>query len=257
MQPRTKICSKAYMATCNCDVAGHNHSLNGELPNAPASAEPGILNEGDQKPKSGTADKFGGCLQAVTFAEQAAAVRDQCMAEREHCSCVETMPKYIIAEDRPINEVQGSGKIFEEGWQKITMAVDSGAAETVIPHTLVMGHPIVETQASRSGVNYASATGQPIPNLGEQRLPLCTSEGSLRSMTFQATPVSRALGSVKRMNETGHVVVFDGQNSYIQNKVTGEVNWLREENGNYLMDLWIMPMDKLNELKHQGFGRQP
>ena len=76
-------------------------------------------------------------------------------------------------------------------------------------------------------------------------------------MTFQATPVSRALGSVKRMNETGHVVVFDGQNTYIQNKVTGEVNWLREENGNYLMDLWIMPMDKLNELKHQGFGRQP
>ena len=138
------------------------------------------------------------------------------MAEREHCSCVEAVPKYIMAEDRPINEVQGCGKVFDEGWQKITMAVDSGAAATLISHTLVMGHPIMETEASKSGVNYASATGQPIPNLGEQRLPLCTSEGSVRSMIFQAAPVSRALGSVKRMNETGHVVAFDGANSFIQ-----------------------------------------
>ena len=181
-----QICSEKYMAACNCNVAKHDRSLNGELPDAPASAEPGILDVDDQKPKSGTIDKFGGYLQAITFAEQAAAVRDQCMAEREQCSCVEAVPKYIMAEDRPINEVQGGGKVFEEGLQKITMAVDSGAAETVVPHTLVMGHPIMETQASRSGVNYASATGQPIPNLAEQRRPLCTSEGSLRSMTFQA-----------------------------------------------------------------------
>ena len=202
-------------------------------------------------------ETFGGHLQALTFAEQAEVVRNQCMAEREQCSCAEVVPKYITAEDRPINEIQGGGKRFDEGWQMITMAVDSGAAETVIPHTLVMGHPIMETEASKSGVNYASATGQPIPNLGEQRLPLCTNEGSLRSMTFQAAPVSRALGSVKRMNETGHVVVFDGANSYIQNKITGEINWLREENGNYFMDLWIMPMDDLNEMRRQGFGRQP
>ena len=47
------------------------------------------------------------------------------MAEREHCSCMGMGPKYIMAEDRPINEVQGGGKVFDEGWQKITMAVDS------------------------------------------------------------------------------------------------------------------------------------
>ena len=201
--------------------------------------------------------KFGGYLRALTFAEQAEVVRDQCMAEREQCGCADAMPKYVMADDRPIGAIQGDGKRFDEGWQMITMAVDSGAAETVIPHTLVMGHPIMETEASKSGVNYASATGQPIPNLGEQRLPLCTNEGSLRSMTFQAAPVSRALGSVKRMNESGHVVVFDGANSFIQNKTTGEINWLREENGNYLMDLWIMPIKDLNEMKRRGFGRQP
>ena len=61
----------------------------------------------------------------------------------------------------------------------------------------VTEHPIKETNASRSGLNDTSATGYPIPNLGEQVLPLLTNEGSLRSMTFQAAPVDRALGSVK------------------------------------------------------------
>ena len=100
--------------------------------------------------------------------------------------------------------------------------MDSGAAETVIPYMAVPGHPIYETDASRNGLNYASATGDPIPNLGEQRLPLVTSEGSLRGMTFQAAPVDRALGSVKRMCSSGHRVVFDDDLSYVMNKATGE-----------------------------------
>ena len=106
---------------------------------------------------------------------------------------------------------------------------------------LVEGIPIQEADASRSGLNYASATGDPIPNLGEQRLPLMTQEGSLRAMTFQAAPVERALGSVKRMCSSGHIVVFDDDGSYVLNKLTGEVNWMREENGNYILDLWAMP----------------
>ena len=120
-----------------------------------------------------------------------------------------------------------------------------------------MDHPIIETDASRNGLNYASATNQPIPNLGEQRLPLCTAEGSLRTMTFQATPVSKPLGSVKRMTACGHRVVFDEDGSYIQNKQTGEINMLYEENGNFMMDLWIMPKNHLDKLSKQGFGGQP
>ena len=58
-----------------------------------------------------------------------------------------------------------------EGWQLLSMAIDSGAAETIIPHRLVSQHPLRETNASRGGLCFSSATGQPIPNLGEQRLP--------------------------------------------------------------------------------------
>ena len=72
----------------------------------------------------------------------------------------------------------------------------------------------------------------------------------LEAMTFQAAPVDRALGSVKRMCSSGHMVVFDDDGSYVLNKMTGEVNWMREESGNYIMDLWVMPN------KGQGFTRQ-
>ena len=92
---------------------------------------------------------------------------------------------------------------------------------------------------SRSNKNYISATGEPIPNLGEQRLPLLTQEGSLRSMRFQACPVAKALGSVKRMCSSGHRVVFDDDGSFMLNKMTGELNWFREEDGNYMLDTWI------------------
>ena len=109
----------------------------------------------------------------------------------------------------------------EGKWQPLTMVADSGAAETVIPHTLVTDHPIHETQESRAGVCYESCDGTPIPNLGEQRLPLYTQEGTFRSMKFQAAHVSKPLGSVFRMCQAGHRVVSDADGSYIQNKLVG------------------------------------
>ena len=60
--------------------------------------------------------------------------------------------------------------------------------------------------------------------------------------------------SVEKMNETGHVVVFDGDASFIMNKWTGEVNQLRRQDGNFMLDIWIPPPDVAQEL---GFGRRP
>ena len=136
-----------------------------------------------------------------------------------------------------MNEV---GKTHD-GWQLLSMAIDSGAAETVIPHRLVSQHLLKDTDASRGGLCYSSATGQPIPNLGEQCLPLLTMEETFRGMTFHAAPVSKPLGSVKRICAAGHRVVFDEDGSYIENKTTGEVDLLREDNCNYMLDMWIFP----------------
>ena len=139
----------------------------------------------------------------------------------------------------------------------LSLVVDSGAVETAIPHTGVTEHPTKETNASRSGLNYMSATGDPIPNLGEQVLPLLTNEGSLRSMSFQAAPVDRALGSAKRMCQSGHRVVFDEEGSYVMNKHTGEITALREEDGNYAMDTWVRPWGEYHQAIQQAGCTKP
>ena len=104
----------------------------------------------------------------------------------------------------------------------MSIAIYSDVAETIIPHAMVTEYPIYATPKSESGTCYASATGEPIPNMGERRLPLATVEGSLRAMTFQAAQVAKPLGSVDRICEAGHLVVFDSDGSYILNKTTGE-----------------------------------
>ena len=63
---------------------------------------------------------------------------------------------------------------------------------------------------------------------GEVKVPAVTRERTLRGTTFQAAGVSRGLLSAKKMNESGHAVIFDGDKSFVANEATGEVNHLRE-----------------------------
>ena len=128
----------------------------------------------------------------------------------------------------------------QDGWQLLSLAIDSGAAEIGIPHRLISQHLLKDTNASRSVMYYSSATGQPIPNLGEQCVPLFTIEHTFRGVTFQAAPVSKILVSVKCICAAGHRVVFDYGASYIENLATGEINVLREDNGNYMLDMWVV-----------------
>ena len=125
----------------------------------------------------------------------------------------------------------------------------------MIPHRLVGQHPVRETESLGRGMCYASATGQPIPNLGEQRLRLITQEGTLHGMTFQAAPVSKALGSVKRMCTSWHRVVFASDGLCLENENTDEIILLREEAGNCILDLWVISPQEIPI--EAGFAWQP
>ena len=90
-------------------------------------------------------------------------------------------------------------------------------------------------------------------------------------MIFQAAPVAKPLGSVKKICQVGHIVVFDHDGSYVYNKEYQELNWMREDNGNYMLDVWqplAAAMDQRSwQQPHYGsdprswsqlpFGRQP
>ncbi len=130
----------------------------------------------------------------------------------------------------------------DQEWKKLSIAVDSGACENVIDAAEeVPGYPVEESRASRAGVTYATAAGEEIPNLGEVMLPMVTTEGSKGKMKMQVAEVTKPLASVKRICEAGHMVVFDEEASYMINKRTGQINYFREDGGNYMLDVWIPP----------------
>ena len=88
-----------------------------------------------------------------------------------------------------------------------------------------------------------SKIGDDIDNHGEMKVPAVTRETPLRVVTFQAAGVSKGLLSVEKMNENGHDVVFAGDVSFVGKKTTGEVNHLVRQDGNFMLDFWILLVD--------------
>ncbi len=127
----------------------------------------------------------------------------------------------------------------KDGWEEVKLYVDSGATETVVGEHMLESVTRVEGAAARIGVTYEVANGIRIPNLGEKKFYGVSAEGCERGLTAQVCDVNKALLSVSRMVKTGHRVVFDQDNSYVEDKVTGEKMWLTEENGMYALTLWV------------------
>ena len=63
-------------------------------------------------------------------------------------------------------------------------------------------------------------------------------------MAFQACDVTKPLGSVQRMLEKGHAIIFappEQGGSFILNLATWTMEPLREEDGIFVLDVWIPP----------------
>ena len=82
--------------------------------------------------------------------------------------------------------------------------------------------------------------GSTVENEGEKALIMSTADGSqLRKVTFQGANVTKALGSDPKMGRNGSRVVFDASRSYIENKITNDMLWLRESDGVYVVDMVV------------------
>ncbi len=65
-------------------------------------------------------------------------------------------------------------------WTKISVVVDSGAVEHVLPEKWIPCVAMVESPGSKAGKKYLSATGQEIRNLGQKSIVCKTKEGQSR-----------------------------------------------------------------------------
>ncbi len=139
------------------------------------------------------------------------------------------------------------------GWEVLSAIVDSGATITAIHPEDGCDYKVEESAASRKGVTYATAGDEDLPNLGEKKMAVLTAEGTLREFHTQVAEVSGPLESVRQLLSSKHCVLFGlGENEgehLIVNKITGEVNRLRDDGINYLHDMLVVPPDRVNEVQ--------
>ena len=157
-------------------------------------------------------------------------------------------------------------------FEVLSCIVDSGATVPVMNPTTGVAYPMQESDASREGVLYKLANDDTLPNLGEKKMAVLTSEGTLRGYGSQCANVSEPLQAVRSLVRSKHAVCFGlGENDdehLIINKQTGEINRMRDDGINYLQDLLIIPPDRVDEVAAelhllqqqgdqggQGFGR--
>ena len=97
---------------------------------------------------------------------------------------------------------------------------------------------------------YNTASKEKLPNLGQQQLQACTSDGMDTEILFQIADVSKPLVSVSAICERGNRVTFGRGGGFIQNLETGVRTPFFRQNGIYVLEMWL-----LNE--PSSFHRQP
>ena len=89
-------------------------------------------------------------------------------------------------------------------------------------------------------------------------MPVVTQEGTIRGYFSQMADVTTPLQSGRHLYKSGHLVVFDGPDSFMYNKHSGEVNAIQDDGSNYVQELWVIPPDELNMVNTPDFtGQHP
>ena len=130
------------------------------------------------------------------------------------------------------------------GWEKLTLLVDSGASDTVVPLHVCSAAKLYKT--SKVGIEYEIANGESLENLGERRCVLKTSvdqpDNMAMMMSFQVVDVSKALLSVAKVCEQGHAVLFEKTRGAIL--VAGDPKnriEFRKVGNTFELDVWVKP----------------
>ena len=120
----------------------------------------------------------------------------------------------------------------------IEAVVDSGAEETVAPRGAFPGQHRASAM-SRAGACYRTASGAPVPNLGEQDVQFLTNEGYAGEIPFQLADIERPLIAVSSLAKAGNVVELNQDGGTITNQATGKVTGIERRGGTYVLRMWV------------------
>jgi hypothetical protein len=132
---------------------------------------------------------------------------------------------------KEINNVEnGVAREMRKG--KVT--VDSGAEDSVWPSTHVRWENVFATNESEKGIGFVAANGTRMANYGGTKVKF-KNQGKVKAMNFSVTDCKKPLAAVSKIVDKGNRVVFDNEESFIENKKTGERIPLERERGTYVM----------------------
>ena len=142
-----------------------------------------------------------------------------------------------------VKELFPIGKADE--WQWIEGVVDSGAVDSVAHPSMCPQYPGKQSEASKAGEGYTSASGDFLPNLGEQTLPVQTADGRDTCISYQLADVSKPLNSVSEICDSGgpdgQLVLFSKWGGTILNLDNWKKTPFERKGGIYTMGMWVRP----------------
>ena len=124
---------------------------------------------------------------------------------------------------------------LDEGWMRDSSIMDSGAAESVAPHTTCPHIPLTESPGSRAGQEYRTVGGERLENEGQA----WTDEGCPVGMTCQVADVTKPLNAVSHMCGAENVVTFTAEGSTIKNLRMSASMHFGRESGVYVFNIWV------------------
>ena len=161
-------------------------------------------------------------------------------------------------EEQEVLEIREQVKKTSKGEMTLEATMDSGASQSVAPPEAAPGFEVKESEGSRRGQRYVAASGDRIPNIGEQVIKFKTAEGKLSKIKWQNAPVTKPLLSVSHICDSGHEVKFTKLGGVITNMKSGRTTAFRRKNNVYVLDMVIEVDDKENvntQVFHRPGGR--
>ena len=125
-------------------------------------------------------------------------------------------------------------------WKKISVVVDSRAAENVMPKSIFPDISTDETKRSKHGVGFKGTRRRAqFKNYEQQVIFVRTLEGFVSKSTWQVADATRLLVSASHVIQAGNDLFIGKAEAYIMNRKKKEKSMLRKEGNVYVVDLFV------------------
>ena len=104
---------------------------------------------------------------------------------------------------------------------------------------------------SRAGACYRTASGAPVPNLGEMDVTFLTNEGLAGEIPFQLADIERPLIAVSALAKAGNTVELHDKGGRIIHH-SGRTTHLERRGGTYVLRMWVAADGAVAPSQRQG-----